>query len=346
MKKTFIALLALAGVAAAENYSYEGSTDDWAEEAENWHDGQSNLLGSSGFLSDSDNSGKVSGSTFTIGNGKSAKAGGHTGGFNGATINIEEGGTLKVDHNNAIGANATVNVSGNLVVNSNKVLGPATVKVSGTGAMNVNGHIGAANITLDKGATFTTDGDLKLNGTTFTLEETLNLGNVWLDGNANTGNATFNLGESGIVAFGTLSYRVGANDTARWTGTYTLSANSNEGYGYTLSDDEVGLFTRTLMTFADFTANSGDLSTLLEQIEGGEITLLDGTMMTQREGNAAFDGTALTGADVGQYRFVIEDMIEGKALKVQYAAYLVPEPTTATLSLLALAGLAARRRRR
>lgn len=64
--------------------------------------------------------------------------------------------------------------------------------------------------------------------------------------------------------------------------------------------------------------------------------------MTQREGNAAFNEAALTGTDVGQYRFLIED----NALKVQYAAYLVPEPTTATLSLLALACLAARRRRK
>ncbi len=369
MKKTFIALLALAGVAAAADYTYVGSVDGWAEAASNWQDAGGNLLGSSGLLNASANSGKISGSTFTIADTQSVKAGHNTGGFNGATVNIEQGGTLKIDNPYAVyGTNTEVNVYGTLVVNSGQTLGTtgnegaATVNVRNGGVLQSIGkiektnvvvasggelrinsdttHIGAANITLERGATFTGHDDLKLKGTTFTLKETLTLGTTYLDANTNTGSATFNLkGGNTRVEFAALSLNSGT-----WgSNTYTFSADSNEGYGCTLSDDTVGLFTRTLMTYGSLNSGVGSTEAdFLSHIRGGEFTLLDGITMTQREGNAAFDEAALTGADVGQYRFLIED----KALKVQYAAYLVPEPTTATLSLLALAGLAARRRRR
>lgn len=365
MKKTLIALLALAGVAAAADYTYVGSVDGWAEAATNWEDAEGNSLGS-GFLNIAANLGKISGSTFTISDTQSVKAGHNTGGFNGATVDIKQGGTLKIDNPSAVyGTDTKVNVSGKLVVNSGQTLGTtgsegaATVNVleggvlesigkiektnvvvAKGGELKVSGHIGAANITLQKGATFTRHDDLKLNGTTFTLKDTLTLGSMYLDNNLNTGSATFNLvGGDTKVAFGALWLNSGT-----WgSNTYTFSADSNEGYGHTLSDDTVGLFTRTLMTYGSFNSGVGSTEAdLLSHIQGETFTLLDGTTMTQREGNAAFNEAALTGADVGQYRFLIED----NALKVQYAAYLVPEPTTATLSLLALAGLAARRRRK
>lgn len=371
MKKTFIAFLALAGVAAAADYTYVGIVDGWAETATNWEDADGNSLGSSRLLNDPANSGKISGSTFTIADTQSVKAGHNTGGFNGATVNIEQGGTLKIDNASAVyGKDTKVNVSGKLVVNSGKTLGTtgdegaATVNVLDGGVLESIGriektkvvvtsggelkvgtdtHIGAANITLKQGATFTGHDDLKLKDTTFTLEETLTLGTMYLDANTNTGSATFNLmnGEA-KVALGALwlnSDGWGSNDT------YTFSADCSMsgGFGYTLSDDAVGLYTRDLMTYASFNSGVGSTEAdFLSHIRGGEFTLLNGIKMTQREGNAAFDEAALTAADVGQYRF----LIEGNTLKVQYAAYLVPEPTTATLSLLALAGLAARRRRK
>ena len=50
---------------------------------------------------------------------------------------------------------------------------------------------------------------------------------------------------------------------------------------------------------------------------------------------------------VGQYKLTFETLENGnKAIVANYVTAIVPEPTTATLSLLALAGLAARRRRK
>ena len=371
MKKTLIALLTLTGVASAANYTYVGAapTADgepaptaWAESATNWRDENGNLLGTAGLLKDSANSGKVSGSTFAISNAQAVKAGNNTGGFRGATVNIEQGGTLKIDAASAIyGANTTVNVNGKLVVNSGKTLGTtsaadgaATVNVlnggilesigkiertavvvaeGGTLKVNADTHIGAAEITLKKGAQFIAHDDLKLKGTTFTLEETLTLGNTWLDSNSNTGSATFNLGENGKVAFGTLSL----NHSTWGSNTYTLSAICTNGN--MAGDGDIVLFKRTLMTYSSL--SNGSTDQLLSHIVGGEITLGDETM-THVAGNAEFNESALTEENVGQYRFLIED----NQLKVQYAAHLIPEPATATLSLLALAGLVARRRRK
>ena len=357
MKKTLITLLALAGAAAAADYTYVGSNDDWAEEAENWQNSDGNKLAASGFISA--NSGALtSGNNFIISNGKSVMAGGNTGGFAGATVTVQSGGTLKIDEPGTV-SNANVIVQGTLSVATNKTLGTSTITVEkngkvtadgNIGAANIsvkeggqltaNGYIGAATITLGKGAGFTTDGDCKLKGTTFNVVETLTLGNIWLDNNGNTGSATFNLGDTGKVSFGTLAYRVGASDNTKWSGTYTLSANCADGY--LSGSGELALFERTLCTFNSFTANSGNITTLLDDYFVGAITLNGETL---QRSETAFDANALTAENVGQYTFYIDN---NKNLKVQYAAYTqsIPEPTTATLSLLALCGLAARRRRK
>jgi hypothetical protein len=50
---------------------------------------------------------------------------------------------------------------------------------------------------------------------------------------------------------------------------------------------------------------------------------------------------------VGQYKLTFETLGNGKtAIVANYVTAIIPEPTTATLSLLALCGLAARRRRK
>jgi len=342
MKKTFIALLALAGVAVAAdhtNYTYVGASEGWAESASNWQDENGKKLGDSGLLNQSSNSGKVSGSTFTISDTQTVKAGHNTGGFSGATVNIAKGGILQIDDASAVyGKGTTVEVGGTLVVNKGKALGhsdhdAAKVNVRAGGVLDSQGNLGRVEITLEKGAEFIAHDDLKLKDTTLTLEDTLRLGETYLDSNANTGSATFNLGGNGKVEFGVLHL-----NSAGWgMNTYTLSAGCTDGY--MSGDGDVVLFERTLMSYSSLSGGTED--ELLSHIVGGKITLGD-KEMTQIAENAVFDGAALTGENVGQYRFLIED----NQIKLQYAAYLIPEPTTATLSLLALAGLAARRRRK
>ena len=55
----------------------------------------------------------------------------------------------------------------------------------------------------------------------------------------------------------------------------------------------------------------------------------------------------LTADMLGQYKLTFETLENGnKIIVANYVTAMTPEPTTATLSLLALCGLAARRRRK
>lgn len=88
------------------------------------------------------------------------------------------------------------------------------------------------------------------------------------------------------------------------------------------------------------------------------IAYLDGTISTQgaTKNNIVFNGVSgftSTGVTVNDTYVVSFDantnyttLDEAKSLSAAMASASIPEPTTATLSLLALAGLAARRRRR
>ena len=132
--------------------------------------------------------------------------------------------------------------------------------------------------------------------------------------------------------------------------------NSSGAYG-------VGLDTGTGFELTSFWANGAIAAITLtyEYSKGtsGTFTLLDA------EGNVlqsvgGYYNTGLRGTGLSYSTIVFDDIVtdgyvfkqvvtadEAKALgKAAATAALVPEPTTATLSLLALAGLAARRRRR
>lgn len=300
----------LNSVAVAAEYTYVGDNDGWAESKSNWENADGDKLGDSGFL----NSAATNGNTFIISSGQSVKAGGNTGGFAGATINIETGGTLKIDQPTALGNQSTVNIEGTLSVPSGKKLGPATIMVNSGGTLEVNGVIGAATITLSENSTFITDGDTKLSGTVFNVAKTLSLGNVWLDSNGNTGSATFNLGDEGVVEIATLSYRVEASDGSKWGGTYTFSANCDEGY--LTGSGAIALFERTVMTFDGLTANSGDVATFLDDFVLGDFITLNGDDLQRSE--TAFDSANLTSSNVGQYTFILD---ADNNLKVQYVAY-------------------------
>lgn len=164
-----------------------------------------------------------------------------------------------------------------------------------------------ASITVDAGSTFnmTVIGDYKDFEGNFYVNGTLNLN---LDGDNGIPTTKFTLGDSASLSV--------SNST---TGdAVTLNAN--------LLGDEAGfIYTRTLLTYnnASFTNVTYEFGEGWTNVGEGEIT--------------------------GAQQYKITNNASG--ISVSYMAVApastpnVPEPTTATLSLLALAGLAARRRR-
>lgn len=310
MKKTIIALMALAGVAFAETYNYVGDSS-WTEKKSSWE--------SAAGTSPSENSAgwtvTGTGNKFVIGAGKTAKSGGNMT-FADTTLEIQNGGTLNSEAGTTF-SNSTLELQ-------------TGGSISFIGEAKFNNTI----INIADGSAFTTTtsgGGIKLKDTTINTNSTVTLHRLTFNGDSNMGNIALNLKDAGKISV-TNTY-VLVND---YTGSITLSAVMQDGY-LTGSGDII-LKERTLVDFGGQVYGSNALSTLLTRVQGGTFTLKNGGALTL----GTFDSSNLTAGDVGKYKLVME----GSALKVQYAAYSIPEPTTATLSLLALAGLAARRRRK
>ena len=123
------------------------------------------------------------------------------------------------------------------------------------------------------------------------------------------------------------------------TGIVTLKAQNTDGNNYAkvssitaqLTSTATGIQERTLISI------TGEKMFFDNTVTTYSFTDANGTEMT-----AVDSLDALAAATAPSY-FVTKD---ASGIKVSYNMAAVPEPTTATLSLLALAGLAARRRRR
>ncbi len=175
--------------------------------------------------------------------------------------------------------------------------------------------------------------------------QTFNLNTVYDVGNANvlttiaTG-STINFGETGMIELGT----AGQDNTGLAGKSLTLTAS------FTLNEAVEGsiLSTETLWlikgTGIDASLVNFDASTATES---GSSALTRYAWATSLEAEWVLPEStaelmrAATEPEAGAYRFVATD----EGIGVQYYQNNVPEPTTATLSLLALAALAARRRR-
>lgn len=134
------------------------------------------------------------------------------------------------------------------------------------------------------------------------------------------------------------------------SGKYTSAASAHMTFSGALNadltvdaGDVITLGKRTLVTFTgevvgDFAV--GDTSYFTSSfttLSGGQMSLNNSLNLTGE----------LTADMVGQYKLTFETLENGnKAIVANYVTAIVPEPATATLSLLALAGLAARRRRK
>lgn len=294
MKKTIIALLALAGVAGAtENvYSYTWiggdtiTTEGWRTES-NW---QSKSSGGFTYDSATDSSNYWN----TSGNGPATNGSNMWGsilidGASGSVDRTIEGWGLKLTLKN--GSNLTF-------TKLNKLQNSSAINIDSTSSLTFEKYNGGNDgnpITLNNAGNYTVNHNNYL--MSYTDGYTMNL--------YGTGKVTFN-GLTGTNAAKVKSIAAQLISSASGIQERTL---------ITLSGENMSISNATSITYT-FTDADG--------IAMAKVDSLD----------------ALTNATVSSY-FVSND---STGVKVSYL--IVPEPTTATLSLLALAGLAARRRRR
>ena len=132
-----------------------------------------------------------------------------------------------------------------------------------------------------------------------------------------------------------------------WNSGNAYSFGMNNGFE-SASFWEGGAAAAITLTYK-YNAGTSGTFTLLDA-QGNVLKSLGGDYNTTLRGQGlsfstvAFDAEIVTNAYV--FNQVVATAEEAKALGVAAASTLIPEPATATLSLLALCGLAARRRRR
>lgn len=275
--------------------------------------------------------------------------------YNGVTFDVTQTGTGTINVNGALSTNDVKVSGGNLKVNADVTANSLTQ--SGTGKVTVaegktltvgsleitggefvnNGTISGsaaqamfaasdiataadstATLITVSGGEFvnygTTTDSILVDGGTLTLEKgmladvTMTDGNIVVKSNSTTGTLTLN--------GGTITFEEGV--TLTLTEGATLNLNNTVIEVKVSEDTLAGLLDGTNKTVTLF--NTEDVTKGLENVT---VTFTDGTNSAQAKVNGTTDGTG-----------------------VEITTTTVPEPTTATLSLLALAALAARRRRR
>lgn len=345
MKKTLITLLALAGISCAaettsKTYVYTGDSNAWLDVAANWKDTATNTALSGGDGNGNLTAAQTAKNTFTVDGG--TVKGGKMCHFTDATLDIKSNAKVSITGAQTPWTNAKVKVASgsSLTYDAQGIrLTGTNIEIASGGSLKINKKV------LFDGATLTAHGsdvsitstveDIKLKNFTLNLlSGKLAFGKTWFDGGSNSDGINFTLGEGASVSFSESSLSTG------WNTTITLSTSFSKGYVQNGTGDVI-LGEQVLIDFGSIGDNASTLNSYLTSgLFAGESIKADGSTLEL----GSFDATALSAEDVGKYQFVID----GSKLKVQYAAYSqsIPEPTTAALSLLALAGLAARRRRR
>ena len=190
------------------------------------------------------------------------------------------------------------------------------ITVTGNSNVTVGGTRWTGNVTIGAGSALSLS-QVDFKSSDIILDGTFNLGVCGIDSGGNGARLVFGIG--GIMNVNQKIW--GASD---FSVSGTLATTSTD-----LAAGEFQFVTRTLITSAGFDGGSISLGDFTAE-DGGALTKASGIM----EGNAA--------DYQGQYYLYTED----GNVKVQYVvAGAVPEPATATLSLLGLASLMLRRRR-
>ncbi len=193
------------------------------------------------------------------------------------------------------------------------------------GEINANGSNNITSVTFNLSGTFTIDGGQSLFGKGTDLSTTLNLGE---NGKFEVINNSFSTGKNTSITLNAVLRKgetdrvlVDATSANRFINAGSITLNISSADNYT-NGGLVYEYEGSYFSSSDVTNNAGRL------------TIADGA-------------DAMTLASDTLYTVVSAyDLDTGKPVFNKISLMVVPEPTTATLSLLALAGLAARRRRR
>ena len=165
--------------------------------------------------------------------------------------------------------------------------------------------------------------------------------------NASTGTLSLFVGNTGK--------KTAFNNTVD-VSTISIDADNTMSIGGTITTADLTLNLNSILEFAGGVLNVTESYTL----NAGCITLADGLTFTTADDYTLFNVTGanntltIEGLDSWSGSNYLIDGVEystallqdGNSLKLTFKTQTIPEPTTATLSLLALAGLAARRRRK
>ncbi len=288
-------------------------------------------------------------------------------------------GTINIGHSQVGGANihnnGAVNITGAAVHMNKKDASAGTL--ANTGDVNISG----GSLTVNDGTSIVNGGVVNVKGGTLTINEG---GIVSSTINAVQGETialtlsakptTFNLTGDGLTYTNVTITKDGitggtnggsiANAVVKVTGTYSLSnvtlTNSSliQGTAEALSSTDVTLTGTTVVSLAaldaasstDFLSGMALTGTLVLDMSDDLIaqynTYNNSFSVTFTGLDATADTASFQISERMQEAFVLTSTSTESGLVYNFESKAVPEPTTATLSLLALAALAARRRRR
>ena len=252
------------------------------------------------------------------------------GGTAGATVQntgSEEAAYSLADANAKVTAENLTASSAQAVAVNNKLVVDSIVN-EGTGTLTVTGMEGNLTDLVAK------DGSITLQNVEQPLQvSNLNLGaehavSIYTGADAQT--------EGAIKVTGNLTSAAGSD----------LYANLLIGDGATLTLNNDALTLHSQITVeGKFTVAGTKAQDISSLAEGSTLTFIDGTALTYAvDYNGQDAASYLTNVQAGQYEMVANGTTFG--IKKTGSSPVVPEPTTGTLSLLALAGLMARRRRK
>lgn len=261
--------------------------------------------------------------------------------YQGVTFDIAQNGGGKINLNSDIKAdNVNLSGSGTVTVAAGKTLDANSIEVSGGTFVNK----GTVNLTVTEAALLpAAEGDVS------TLAETDDMLQLTITGGQVENYGTF----TGFISVegGILNLMNGVvGDITMTAGEIVVHNNSTSG-NLTLNGGSITFMDGAVLNIADNAVvdlNNTKVFVMVDDVDAvaaGDII----TLFNQETGTVEFNNTIITFTDGEEYVNAIVSGAEGgteNGGKVTVNSVVIPEPTTATLSLLALAALAARRRRR
>ena len=305
------------------------------------------------------------------------------GDYTSALFNISQSGGGTVNVNGEMRAN-TVDVSSTSTLNINTDVTANSITQSGTSNVNINGSMSAGSVALNGGTMIVADGatltanTITINGGTLVNGYVEPVATLDVEGDINSLSDTMSMlstvetgGIKGNVVVNSGEYIEYGNLEGSLTidgGQVTLNEDANVG-AIVVNGGKLAVAGDA--TTGSITVTSGtiefDSSTQLTLVENATISIADGvkvvvkmsaedlvklnngedvsiTLFDSSTSTLEFDNTLITFTDGEQS---VDKTVTGSATGGTVTVTgSIPEPTTATLSLLALAALAARRRRK